>query len=151
MITKIKVIDPGDTNLIEGLAVPIREFAEINKPVILAGGVPATGKPVMLGITKASLETDSFLSAASFQETTRILTDAATRGKCDMLHGLKENVILGKLIPAGTGAKEYNNIEVILKNELLDDDAAEVLEEKFLTDDKNEETVEAINDNEENA
>ena len=68
-----------------------------------------------------------------------------------MLHGLKENVILGKLIPAGTGAKEYNNIEVILKNELLDDDAAEVLEEKFLTDDKNEETVEAINDNEENA
>ena len=151
MITKIKVIDPGDTNLIEGLAVPLREFAEINKPVILAGGVPATGKPVMLGITKASLETDSFLSAASFQETTRILTDAATRGKCDMLHGLKENVILGKLIPAGTGAKEYNNIEVILKNELLDDDAAEVLEEKFLTDDKNEETVEAINDNEENA
>ena len=80
-----------------------------------------------------------------------VLTDAATRGKCDMLHGLKENVILGKLIPAGTGAKEYNNIEVILKNELLDDDAAEVLEEKFLTDDKNEETVEAINDNEENA
>ena len=151
MITKIKVIDPGDTNLIEGLAVPLREFAEINKPVILAGGVPATGKPVMLGITKASLETDSFLSAASFQETTRILTDAATRGKCDMLHGLKENVILGKLIPAGTGAKEYNNIEVILKNELLDDDAAEVLEEKFLTDDKNEETVEAIDDNEENA
>ena len=151
MITKIKVIDPGDTNLIEGLAVPLREFAEINKPIILAGGVPATGKPVMLGITKASLETDSFLSAASFQETTRILTDAATRGKCDMLHGLKENVILGKLIPAGTGAKEYNNIEVILKNELLDDDAAEVLEEKFLTDDKNEETVEAINDNEENA
>ena len=68
-----------------------------------------------------------------------------------MLHGLKENVILGKLIPAGTGAKEYNNIEVILKNELLDDDAAEVLEEKFLTDDKNEETVEAINDNKENA
>ena len=151
MITKIKVIDPGDTNLIEGLAVPLREFAEINKPVILAGGVPATGKPVMLGITKASLETDSFLSAASFQETTRILTDAATRGKCDMLHGLKENVILGKLIPAGTGAKEYNNIEVILKNELLDDDAAEVLEEKFLTDDKNEETVEAIDDIEENA
>ena len=145
MITKIKIVDPGDTNLIEGLSVPIREFAEINKPVILAGGVPATGKPIMLGITKASLETDSFLSAASFQETTRILTDAATRGKADMLNGLKENVILGKLIPAGTGAKQYNNIEVMLKNELLDDDAAEVLEEKFLTDDINEETVEAIN------
>ncbi len=157
MITKIKVVDPGDTNLIEGLTVPLREFAEINKPVILSGGVPATGKPIMLGITKASLETDSFLSAASFQETTRILTDAATRGKMDMLHGLKENVILGKLIPAGTGAKQYNNIEVILKNELLDDDAAEVLEEKFLTDDKTEEVVDAMaepekeNDKEENA
>ena len=142
MITKVKVVDPGDTGLVEGVNVPLREFAEINKPVILNGGVPATGKPVMLGITKASLETDSFLSAASFQETTRILTDAATRGKVDMLNGLKENVILGKLIPAGTGAKQYNNIEVILKNELLDDDAAEVLEEKFLTDDANEETVE---------
>ena len=142
MITKVRVVDPGDTNLVEGVNVPLREFAEINKPVILSGGVPATGKPVMLGITKASLETDSFLSAASFQETTRILTDAATRGKVDMLNGLKENVILGKLIPAGTGAKQYNNIEVMLKNELLDDDAAEVLEEKFLTDDANEETVE---------
>ena len=142
MITKVKVIDSGDTDLIEGLSVSLREFADINKPVILAGGVPATGKPVMLGITKASLDTDSFLSAASFQETTRILTDAATRGKVDMLNGLKENVILGKLIPAGTGAKQYNNIEVMLKNELLDDDAAEVLEEKFLTDDANEETVE---------
>ena len=123
MITKIRVVDPGDTDLIEGLCVPLREFADVNKPVILNGGVPATGKPVMLGITKASLETDSFLSAASFQETTRILTDAATRGKVDMLNGLKENVILGKLIPAGTGAKQYNNIEVMLKNELLDDDA----------------------------
>ncbi len=151
MITKIKVVDPGDTNLIEGLAVPLREFAEINKPVILSGGVPATGKPVMLGITKASLETDSFLSAASFQETTRILTDAATRGKCDMLNGLKENVILGKLIPAGTGSKQYNNIEVMLKNQLLDDDAAEILEEKFLSDDKDEEVVEAMNSEEENA
>jgi len=146
MITKIRVIDPGDTNLIEGLCVPIREFADINKPVILNGGIPATGKPVMLGITKASLETDSFLSAASFQETTRILTDAATRGKADMLNGLKENVILGKLIPAGTGAKQYNNIEVMLKNELLDDDAAEVLEEKFLSDDKNDEIVDAANE-----
>ena len=147
MITKIKIIDPGDTNLIEGLSVTLREFAEVNKPVILAGGVPATGKPVMLGITKASLETDSFLSAASFQETTRILTDAATRGKVDMLNGLKENVILGKLIPAGTGAKQYNNIEVMLKNELLDDDAAEVLEEKFLATDEDDETVDALLEN----
>ena len=148
MITKIKIVDPGDTNLIEGLSVTLREFAEVNKPIILSGGVPATGKPVMLGITKASLETDSFLSAASFQETTRILTDAATRGKVDMLNGLKENVILGKLIPAGTGAKQYNNIEVMLKNELLDDDAAEVLEEKFLATDEDDETVDAIEDKE---
>ena len=149
MINKIKIIDPGDTKLIEGLSIPIREFANVNKPVILNGGVPAVGKPVMLGITKASLETDSFLSAASFQETTRILTDAATRGKVDMLKGLKENVILGKLIPAGTGAKQYNNIEVMLKNELLDDDAAEIFEEKFMADNKNDE-VEAQSEVEEN-
>ena len=149
MINKIKIIDPGDTTLIEGLSIPIREFANVNKPVILNGGVPAVGKPVMLGITKASLETDSFLSAASFQETTRILTDAATRGKVDMLKGLKENVILGKLIPAGTGAKQYNNIEVMLKNELLDDDAAEIFEEKFMADNENDE-VEAQSEVEEN-
>ena len=86
----------------------------------------------MLGITKSSLETDSFLSAASFQETTRVLTDAAMRGKVDMLQGLKENVIIGKLIPAGTGAKQYSDIELELEKELLDDDASEVLEEKFL-------------------
>ena len=141
MITKVKVIDPGDTNLIEGLSVPLREFADINKPVILNGKVPATGKPVMLGITKAYIKTDSFLSADTLKEKTRILTEDANSGKVDMLNGLKENVILGKLIPAGTGAKQYNNIEVMLKNELLDDDAAEVLEEKFLTDDKDEEVV----------
>ena len=146
MITKVKVIEPGDTNLFEGATVNLREFADINKPIILKGGRPATGKPIMLGITKASLETDSFLSAASFQETTRILTDAATKGKVDMLNGLKENVILGKLIPAGTGAKQYNNIEVILKKQLLDDDAAEILEENFLTDDKNEEVVAPANE-----
>ena len=139
MINRIRIVDSGDTDLIEGLTVTLRDFAIINKPVILEGKVPATGKPVMLGITKASLETDSFLSAASFQETTRILTDAASRGKVDMLKGLKENVILGKLIPAGTGAKQYNNIEVMLKNQLLDDDAAEVLEEKFMVDGANDE------------
>ena len=157
MISKIKIINSGDTLFLPGTMVNINEFTDTNKNFILEGKVPATGRPVLLGITKASLETDSFLSAASFQETTRILTDAATRGKMDMLHGLKENVILGKLIPAGTGAKQYNNIEVILKNELLDDDAAEVLEEKFLTDDKTEEVVDAMaevekeSDEEENA
>ena len=134
MITKIKVMDPGDTDLIEGMSVTLNDFANANKPVILNGKVPATGKPIMLGITKASLETDSFLSAASFQETTRILTDAALRGKVDNLTGLKENVILGKLIPAGTGAKEYSNIELELQKQFLSDDASEILEEQFLTD-----------------
>jgi len=90
----------------------------------------------MLGITKSSLETDSFLSAASFQETTRVLTDAAMRGKVDNLIGLKENVIIGKLIPAGTGAKQYSDIELELEKELLEDDASEVLEEKFLSNDE---------------
>lgn len=146
MINKIKIVNPGDTNLYEGASITIREFTEANKPLILEGKVPATGRPVMLGITKASLETDSFLSAASFQETTRILTDAATRGKVDMLRGLKENVIIGKLIPAGTGAKEYSNIELMLQKEFLSDDASEILEEKFLGNEEKvlEETVEEV-------
>ena len=149
MINKIKITDQGDTDFVEGTAVSIREFTERNKPYILEGKVPASGKAVMLGITKASLETDSFLSAASFQETTRILTDAAVRGKVDHLNGLKENVILGKLIPAGTGAKEYSNIELMLEKEFLSDDPSEVLEETFLTDTK-EETTE-VKENKEDA
>ena len=136
MINKVRIIDAGDTSFVEGLTVSLREFADGNKPVILNGGVPAKGNPIMLGITKSSLETDSFLSAASFQETTRVLTDAAMRGKVDNLVGLKENVIIGKLIPAGTGAKQYSDIELELEKELLDDDAAEVLEEKFLGSEK---------------
>jgi DNA-directed RNA polymerase subunit beta' len=127
------------------------DFEAENERVREFGGEEAQGEIALLGITKAALATDSFLSAASFQETTRILTDAATRGKVDMLNGLKENVILGKLIPAGTGAKQYNNIEVMLKNELLDDDAAEVLEEKFLVADNTGDSVEAIKDLEESA
>ena len=93
----------------------------------------------MLGITKASLATDSFLSAASFQETTTILTEAAIKGKKDMLNGLKENVILGKLIPAGTGARQYRDISLVLEKEFLSDDASEILEEKFMSDE--DETV----------
>ncbi len=139
MISKIKIVDAGDTDFVEGTSVSIREFTEKNKPYILEGKVPASGKAVLLGITKASLETDSFLSAASFQETTRILTDAAVKGKVDTLNGLKENVILGKLIPAGTGAKQYNNIELILEKEFLNDDPSEVLEETFMTEEKLEE------------
>ncbi len=140
MINKMRVVDEGDSDLVAGLTVSLHEFAERNKPVILSGGVPATGRPVILGITKAALETDSFLSAASFQETTKILTDASIKGKVDYLKGLKENVILGKLIPAGTGAKEYSDIDISLEKEYLDDDAAEVLENQFI--DETEEEVE---------
>jgi len=122
MISKIRIIDSGDTLFLPGSLVNFFEFTDGNKDVILKGKRPATGRPVLLGITKASLETDSFLSAASFQETTRILTDAAIRGKVDKLQGLKENVIIGKLIPAGTGIKNYKNIEYSLKNDLVDED-----------------------------
>ena len=134
MINKMKIIETNDSDMVAGLTIPIREFAERNKPVILSGGVPAKGVPVLLGITKSSLETDSFLSAASFQETTRVLTDASLKGKTDYLKGLKENVIVGKLIPAGTGAREYSNIEVSLVKDVLDDDPSEILEEKFIDD-----------------
>ena len=132
MINKMRIIDPGDTNFVEGLTVSLKTFNEGNKPVLLAGGVPAKGLPIMLGITKSSLETDSFLSAASFQETTRVLTDAAIRGKVDYLKGLKENVIIGKLIPAGTGAKEYSNIDIALEKQFLETDPSETLEETLM-------------------
>ncbi len=134
MISKMKIIDGGDTDLVEGLTVSIHDFNSANKPVILNGGVPATGRPIMLGITKSSLETDSWLSAASFQETTRVLTDAAIKGKTDNLRGLKENVIIGKLIPAGTGARQYSNIEMILEKEFMSDEPSEFLEEQLIDD-----------------
>ena len=89
-----------------------------NKKVLLSGGVPATGRPIILGITKSSLETDSFLSAASFQETARVLTDAAIKGKVDKLQGLKENVIIGRLIPAGTGIVNSNDIDIVTEEEI---------------------------------
>ena len=142
MINKVKILDPGDTDFVEGLTVSMRTFVEGNKPVLLSGGVPAKGSPIMLGITKSSLETDSFLSAASFQETTRVLTDAAIKGKVDYLKGLKENVIIGKLIPAGTGASEYANVDIELEKQLLDDDAAESMEEALM--DKPNETEEEL-------
>ena len=148
MISKMKILDGGDTDLVAGLSVTLNEFANANKPVLLTGGVPATGLPVMLGITKASLETDSFLSAASFQETTRVLTDAAIRGKVDHLRGLKENVIIGKLIPAGTGAKQYSDIQTVLEKEFMDDDAQEMLEEQLM-DDTGEDKVDAMVESEE--
>ena len=103
MLRKVLIVDGGDTSLIPGSRISIVEFTKANNEVLLAGKHPAVAKPLILGITKAALESDSFLSAASFQETTRVLTDAAIKGKVDTLHGLKENVITGKLIPAGRG------------------------------------------------
>ena len=153
MINKVRIVDPGDTDLVEGLSVSLKEFTDANKPVILRGGVPAKGRPIMLGITKSSLQTDSFLSAASFQETTRVLTEAAIKGSVDYLRGLKENVIIGKLIPAGTGAKEYSDIELELQKQFMDDEASEVLEENLMSDDTDDEvsvpSEEIINETEE--
>ncbi|ANZ96642.1 DNA-directed RNA polymerase subunit beta' [Brochothrix thermosphacta] len=114
MLRKVRVLDPGETDILPGTLMDISAFKDANTDTILSGCQPATGRPVLLGITKASLETESFLSAASFQETTRVLTDAAIKGKRDNLIGLKENVILGKLVPAGTGMPKYRKAEAKL-------------------------------------
>jgi DNA-directed RNA polymerase subunit beta' len=112
MLRKVKVESPGDTDLLPGGLVDVNEFDDENQRVMAEDGKPAEAKPVLLGITKASLATESFLSAASFQETTRVLTDAALKGKYDPLLGLKENVIIGKLVPAGTGMSHYRTVQV---------------------------------------
>lgn len=112
MLKKIRIEDNGDTDFLPGTLVDVLEFEEVNENLEKEGKTPAEGKQVMLGITKASLATDSFLSAASFQETTKVLTEAAIKGKVDHLVGLKENVIIGKLIPAGTGLKRYRDIQL---------------------------------------
>ena len=132
MISKIRIVDGGQTKFLTGSLVNFREFSDGNKEAIINGKTPALGKPILLGITKAALETDSFLSAASFQETTRILTDAAIKGKVDTLSGLKENVIIGKLIPAGTGSKAYRDVEYELKTEFIDEEPLEQLEDQFM-------------------
>ncbi len=132
MISKIRIVESGDTLFLPGSLVNFREFTDGNKEAIIKGKKPALGRPVLLGITKASLETDSFLSAASFQETTRILTDAAIRGKVDHLEGLKENVLLGKLIPAGTGSKIYRDVEYELENAFVDEEPLDKLEDEFM-------------------
>ena len=112
MLKKVRVEDNGDTSMFAGSLVDVHDFEDENEKVVAEGGRPATCKRVLLGITKASLATESFLSAASFQETTRVLTEAAVKGKTDELIGLKENVIIGKLIPAGTGMKQYRNVHI---------------------------------------
>lgn len=125
----------------------ISDFTDANKDIVISGGIPATSRPVLMGITKASLETNSFLSAASFQETTRVLTDAAIRGKKDHLLGLKENVIIGKIIPAGTGMARYRNIEPQAMNEIEVIDHTEVSAEAVLQQKQNnlmKESLEAL-------
>ncbi len=112
MLRKIRVTDPGDSDYFWGEQVDRHEFIDSNNKIIEAGGKPAEGEPILLGITKASLETESFISAASFQETTRVLTDASTLGKIDHLTGFKENVIMGHLIPAGTGLPAYRRLKI---------------------------------------
>ena len=132
MINKIRIVDGGTTNFLPGTLVDLYDFTQGNKEAIINGGAPASGRPILLGITKAALETDSFLSACSFQETTRILTDAAIRGKVDHLEGLKENVIIGKLIPAGTGAKMYKDVDYELASQFVDEEPLDALEEEFM-------------------
>jgi len=127
MLNKVKIEDAGDTNLLPGSLVSTFAYEEENNRIVAEGGEKAKGQPALLGITKASLATESFLSAASFQETTRVLTEATIKGKEDHLIGLKENVIIGKLIPAGTGMKRYKSIT--LDTEKVDDKDDEIEEE----------------------
>jgi DNA-directed RNA polymerase subunit beta' len=114
MLQKVRVTDPGDTDYLEGEHVDRMEFRETTRTVIEAGRKPPRSEPVLLGITKSSLTTESFISAASFQETTRVLTDAAVHGAKDDLKGLKENIIIGHLVPAGTGIHRFQEIEFLV-------------------------------------
>jgi DNA-directed RNA polymerase subunit beta' len=128
MLQKVVVEDPGDTRFLEGDIVSKAEFREENERAMKEKGKPATFKPLLLGITKASLTTESFISAASFQETTRVLTEAAVQGKIDYLRGLKENVVMGHLIPAGTGLQKYSQVRIaeeMSEEELLEREFAE--------------------------
>ena len=137
MLKKIRIEDNGDTDFLPGTLVDVLDFEDMNEKLIAEGKRPAEGKQVMLGITKASLATNSFLSAASFQETTKVLTEAAIKGKVDPLIGLKENVIIGKLIPAGTGMKRYRSVKLDTDLEEFDElEVSEDLEEELdLTED----------------
>ena len=146
MLRKVRVMDPGSTEILPGTLLDIADFTERNRSAIMNGEVPATARPVLLGITKASLETNSFLSAASFQETTRVLTDASIRGKKDHLLGLKENVIIGKIIPAGTGMARYRNMETSTSTPVQTEEfveATEELAEGMVTEGTVEATTEA--------
>ena len=152
MLKKIRIEENGDTEFLPGTLVDVLEFEEVNEKLEKEGKTPAEGKQIMLGITKASLATDSFLSAASFQETTKVLTEAAIKGKVDHLVGLKENVIIGKLIPAGTGLKRYRDIQLDTgmpeETPVAEEEPADELpeDEEMLT--MEEEADEDVSDNE---
>lgn len=134
MLKKIRIEDAGDSEFLPGTNVDILEFEDVNKALEEEGKAPASGEQIMLGITKASLATNSFLSAASFQETTKVLTEAAIKGKVDPLVGLKENVIIGKHIPAGTGMRKYRDIRL---------DSGRKPEEELAAEEETEEEVQA--------
>ena len=149
MLKKIRIENNGDTEFLPGSLVDVLDFEDVNEEIEKEGKEQAEGKQVMLGITKASLATDSFLSAASFQETTKVLTEAAIKGKVDKLIGLKENVIIGKLIPAGTGMKRYSNIKLSTDDMLAEQEEEETVvyeEEENDTQAVAEEMTETINE-----
>jgi DNA-directed RNA polymerase subunit beta' len=136
MLRRVRISDPGDTDFILEEHVEKTRFEEINREVVARGGKPAVGKPLLLGITKASLSTESFISAASFQETTKVLTEASIAGKVDHLKGLKENVIMGRIIPAGTGITQYRDTcivmepeETVEQSQVVDDSGVDQLDE----------------------
>ncbi|MDE5776779.1 MAG: DNA-directed RNA polymerase subunit beta', partial [Treponemataceae bacterium] len=131
MLRKVEIVAVGDTSFIFGQQVNKYRFHEENARVIADGGQPAIGRPMFQGITKASLNVDSFISAASFQETTRVLTNAAISGSTDSLHGIKENVAIGHMIPAGTGIKNYRGVKVYDDSDIdLDSQMEEILEQR---------------------
>ncbi|MDI9427078.1 MAG: DNA-directed RNA polymerase subunit beta', partial [Spirochaetota bacterium] len=131
MMKKVEIVNPGDTVFIYGQQVDKHKFHEENRRVMEEGGQAAVARPILLGITRASLKIDSFFAAASFQETTRVLTDAAIKGEVDQLRGLKENVIIGHLIPAGTGMKQYRQLRLFdAENDDLNALVEEVLEKR---------------------
>ena len=132
MLKKIVVDEAGDSKFLPGSQVDTIEFQEVNERLEEEGKTPATGTPIILGITKASLASTSFMSAASFQETTKVLTDAAINGKIDPLIGLKENVIIGKLIPAGTGMKRYQDIKISSTDNYIEEDEEESGEDELV-------------------
>lgn len=119
MLKKVRIENSGDTDFLPGTLVDVLDYEDMNEELFKEGKEPAEGKQILLGITKAALATDSFLSAASFQETTKVLTEAAIKGKVDSLIGLKENVIIGKLIPAGTGMRRYRDTRLSTDENLL--------------------------------